>query len=86
MYVYFIRSGRRKNNAIKIGKAMNIQRRLDQLQTGNPCQLHLLGYIRCDSVKHAEHIEKLLHDRFKKQNIRGEWFAGNIHYKKYLNE
>lgn len=86
MFLYFVRNGQRKNNAIKIGIAADVKRRIEELQIGNPCQLNLIAAIPCGTRKQAEHIEGLFHRRFKSQNIRGEWFSGNIKIKKILDE
>lgn len=80
MFVYIIRAGNR--GAIKIGVARNVQRRVDLLQTGNAFKLNILAVIRCASRKEAEMIEKGIHKRFAKQRIRGEWFQGNIDFKR----
>ena len=78
-YVYFLRNGRR--GAIKVGHAKNVSSRIAALQTGNPTELQLLAAIPISSKKQAENIEKWMHNRFKKQHIRGEWFASNIKLK-----
>jgi len=83
MYVYFIRAGNR--GAIKIGWAINVKRRMAAMQTGNAFELKLLAVIPCQSKDHAIHTEKQMHKFFKRQNIRGEWFQGNIDFKKMDN-
>ena len=80
MYLYFIRAGNR--GAIKIGIANNIERRVATLQTGNPFKLNVIALIPCDSRQHAAELEKQIHRFFVKQNIRGEWFQGNIDFRK----
>lgn len=80
MFVYFVRAGNR--GAIKIGIASNIERRMATMQTGNAFQLKLLATIPCDSRLEAENTEKKIHKFFSKQRIRGEWFQGNINFKK----
>lgn len=77
--VYFITDG----NYIKIGyTAGSVHRRLNQLKTGSPCQLYLLGYI--DGTQKTEHE---LHIRFGKYRIRtdGEWFEGADEIIEYIN-
>ena len=76
MNVYFIRMG--KKGPIKIGVAKDIQRRMSELQTANPYELKLISSIPCKSENDAYRLEKKIHSIFKKQNIRGEWFQGNI--------
>jgi len=80
MYVYLIRSGRKKG-AIKIGVASNIEKRISELQTGNPAELCLVASIPCSSRKHAYDIEKGLHKRLRRWHIRGEWFDGKLDLK-----
>lgn len=83
MYVYFIRAGNR--GAIKIGIAKNIERRMATMQTGNAFQLHLLARIPCDNKEQALFLESKIHNFFKRQKIRGEWFQGNIDFRKIGN-
>lgn len=78
-FVYFIQSG--ENGPIKIGVARNIEKRIEDLQIGNPCELHLLCTMPCDSKNHAFFRERQLHKIFSKQRIRGEWFENNIKFK-----
>lgn len=78
MFVYFIQDGKGNGGAIKIGKAKNVQSRLDALQIGNPRKLSIMATIKCKSCKEAEKLEKELHKKFKYYRIRGEWFSGNI--------
>jgi len=69
-YVYFIRAG----IYTKIGVANNIQRRMEQLQTGNPLELRLACSVQMPSIKSAFYFEKLLHDEFMDKHKHGEWF------------
>jgi Meiotically up-regulated gene 113 len=71
--VYFVKASR-KGPMVKIGKAIDVGRRLAELQTGCPDPLVLLGSIKCRSEKHAMHIESVAHRRFKKYRAHGEWF------------
>lgn len=72
MSVYFI--GEEENGCcrIKIGVAKNIKARKRNLQTGNPLQLRLLGWIETTDVFQ---FERELHKRFVANRVRGEWFA-----------
>lgn len=83
MNVYFVRAGNR--GAIKIGIADDVQKRLDTLQVGNAFKLNLVASIPCPSRKAALHLEGRLHRFFSKQRIRGEWFQGNIDFRKAEN-
>jgi len=79
-YVYFISCGDKKNPSVKIGIAKQPEKRILNLQVGNPCLLKLISTIECRSRKHAENLEHWLHKCFSKYHIRGEWFKG-----KYIN-
>jgi predicted GIY-YIG superfamily endonuclease len=83
MNVYLIRAGNR--GAIKIGVAVNVARRMATMQTGNAFELKLLATIKCKSRDEAYILEKQLHEKFKRQRIRGEWFQGNIKFRS-INE
>ena len=74
MYVYFIKSGYDKRAPIKIGVAVNIERRLNALQTANPEKLTLIASIKCKSRAEAFNIESYLHGELNNRKIRGEWF------------
>lgn len=72
MAVYFIHQEERGQWLMKIGRATDIRRRLGQLQTGNPKQLALVGWIAsADDVR----TEKGLHRKYAGANVGGEWFA-----------
>ena len=68
--VYFIRAG--DAGPIKVGYAMNVRRRLSELQMGCPCPLHLL---------HTEPgtlaTERGWHERLADYHHRGEWYRPN---------
>lgn len=76
-YVYFVSDSR----AIKIGKAVNPDKRLLELQTGNPNALKILYLIPCKTQKSAHDIESFLHRVYKMFKMEGEWFdlIGRIH-------
>lgn len=63
--VYFVTDG----EAIKIGHANNINRRIAELQTSQHFPLYFIG-----GLSGGEHEERLLHRRFALLRIRGEWF------------
>ena len=76
MHVYFVQSGRR--GSIKIGSAINVERRMTTLQTGNPDRLRLLAVIKCKTRGDAMVLEKKLHKKFKRHRLRGEWYKSHI--------
>jgi len=68
-YVYLLDNGK---DQYKIGKSINPEKRLQQLQTGNPDKLSFKHIIEC--VKYpALYLEKRLHKWFSWSRIRGEW-------------
>lgn len=77
--VYFIQSG--VNGPIKIGKAINPESRLAELQVGSPFALRLIGATPGDvSAEHALHV------RFREDHIRGEWFHPSATLLAYIAE
>jgi len=65
--VYFIQSD---NGPIKIGIAFHVGTRLKELQTSHPHALQCLAW--CPGGRKAE---KMLHWRFRRFHLRGEWFT-----------
>jgi hypothetical protein len=72
MKVYFILDS--ASNAVKIGKANNIDSRISDLQTGNPNPLELIHYIDCESEEQSFLLERKLHNKYKELRLVGEWF------------
>jgi hypothetical protein len=70
--VYFLGENENRCNPIKIGVAKNIEGRKPNLQTGNPLELRLLGWIEAAD---AFQLERQLHYHFRATHVRGEWFA-----------
>jgi len=69
--VYFITDAPFTGRA-KIGRSFDCEKRLKQLQTGNPTPLKIYDKIYThDCVK----LEKELHTQFKDRRIQGEWFT-----------
>ena len=73
-FVYLIQSGCKVKDPIKVGMANNPERRIKELQTGNPVKLRTVLLIECDSRKHALRLEQTLHHMLRGHNILGEWF------------
>ena len=72
-YVYLI--GEVGNDGkYKIGstRAKKVETRLKQLQTGNPSQLYIKDSFE---TEHPFKLEKMLHNKYKLQNINNEWFS-----------
>ena len=74
--VYFIQEAG-GSNLIKIGHTTGdnpieaVRRRLNCLQTGNPHPLKVLAIL---GTPRPQRTETMLHERFKSQRRRGEWF------------
>ena len=66
-YVYFIRSA---PGEIKIGKAIDVQKRLNGLQTSHPHRLQLLA-----TTVGGKPAERAYHARFAEHRLHGEWFS-----------
>lgn len=64
-HLYLITDGK----YIKIGKSKDVERRLGELQVTSPYELKIL-----EVVPHRGCYEYILHQYFKKLNVRGEWF------------
>ncbi len=67
-YIYIIKSA----GAHKIGKAKNLQQRLNELKTGNESPLIVEHCISTNAMNRAE---SLLHQHYAKQRGNGEWFT-----------
>ena len=83
-YIYIIQC----HNFYKIGKTFDIEKRLSQLQVGNPYKLEMLRYIKIPEHEYAEYVLQTI--LFKEKWERGEWFklddADLIILKKALDE
>jgi hypothetical protein len=66
--VYFIRC----NEFVKIGRAMDVQQRLTELQVGCPDKLELLA-----TIEGGPKEERAFHKLFSDIHVRGEWFLLN---------
>ena len=69
VYMGLLQIGSQKR--YKIGKAILIARRIDQISIQLPEELKLIHQIKTDD---AFGIEKYWHDRFSSKNTKGEWF------------
>lgn len=68
MYVYFIHAP--EVSVLKIGSTKNVVDRFHDIQTGSPVKLHLIGGFRG-----SRDDERTLHQLFKLERERGEWFT-----------
>lgn len=69
-YVYFIGN----ENTVKIGYSNNPQKRLSQLQSGNPQRIEVLATIEDDN---PQSLESNLHSIFREHKLSGEWFKNS---------
>lgn len=63
---------------LKIGKANDIEKRIHQLQTGNPIRIDLVGYYPCKNDSFALDLENSIHRILKRYKYRGEWFEMSV--------
>ena len=69
IHLYIIQCGCSRYH--KIGVSTYPGDRLEALQTANPMKLSLRFAI---AIPNESAIERYLHKKYQKQNIRGEWF------------
>ncbi len=66
----------------KIGITNNLNKRLSQLQTGNPNDLHFVACFHSEIGDELGleimYLEKFLHKNYKSKNIRGEWYELDV--------
>jgi hypothetical protein len=63
----------------KIGKAVDFQKRLKQLQTGNGRKLSLVAYLRVNTEQLALRVEAVAQEWLTELRAVGEWFECNSH-------
>lgn len=78
-FVYFIRAGKR--GPIKIGWAVDPDRRLAALQTATADTLRIIAVERAERTREGH-----LHHRFTKLRLSGEWFAPGPELLSYILE
>jgi hypothetical protein len=83
-FIYFILN--EDSNAIKIGRARDLGKRMKALQTSSPAQLKLVSSIQVNSSKEAEVLEKSLHQQFREIRVAGEWFKANAELLEYIHK
>lgn len=82
-FVYFILNS--DSNAIKIGMAKSLERRLKSLQTSSPAKLELLKSVSVASREEAQELEKTLHKQFEDLRLTGEWFKAEASLVQYVD-
>ncbi len=63
---------------VKIGRSVNISRRISNLQTGNPNKLALMGEIRTQGIPEDKIVERALHERYVRKRLLREWFSLDV--------
>jgi len=64
---------------IKIGKSLEIENRVSQLQTGSPIELKLVCLLDL-----SDKYEGILHEFFKEDRVHGEWFEYSEDIKAFI--
>jgi hypothetical protein len=83
-FIYFILNA--DINAIKIGRARNLDKRMQSLQTSSPTKLELIKSIQVESGVKAQMLEKSLHQRFQDIRLTGEWFNAEATLLEYIDQ
>lgn len=60
------------NGLWKIGVTNNMEKRLKQLQTGNPYEINVM---LLEERKNPQKAEKYLHRIYHEKRLKGEWFS-----------
>jgi predicted GIY-YIG superfamily endonuclease len=81
-FVYFILN--EDSNAIKIGKAKDVNKRLKTLQTSSPAELKLIKSVQTAGEAKALELEKSLHEEFQVIRLNGEWFRAEQNLLTYI--
>lgn len=83
-FIYFILN--EDSNAIKIGRAKDLAKRMNALQTSSPVKLRLIKSVQVEGVKEAHELEQLLHRQFNEIRLAGEWFKAEANLLEYINQ
>ncbi|MEP0874005.1 GIY-YIG nuclease family protein [Trichocoleus desertorum AS-A10] len=83
-FVYFILN--EDSNAIKIGRAQDLAKRMKALQTSSPAKLKLIKSIQVKGGKDAQELERSLHKQFSEIRLAGEWFKVDVYLLEYINQ
>lgn len=70
-YLYVIGNN---TNRQKIGISKDVDKRLKNLQTGNPDKLTIHYKIECPTIKDTLKLEKKIHAELSYKRLSGEWF------------
>lgn len=74
-WTYFIQAS--DGGPVKIGYSADPEGRLNKLSTASPYELRIIGVI-------DGNVEQILHQKFKADHIRLEWYASSCNLKEYI--
>ena len=83
-FVYFILN--KDSNAIKIGRAKDLEKRIKTLQTSSPAELQLIKSVQVEEGKEAHELEQSLHKQFSEIRLSGEWFKAEANLLEYISQ
>ena len=83
-FVYFILN--EDSNAIKIGRAKDLAKRMKALQTSSPAILRLIKSVQVEGSKEAHELEQSLHRQFSETRLAGEWFKADANLLDYISQ
>ncbi|MBF2025141.1 MAG: GIY-YIG nuclease family protein [Oscillatoriales cyanobacterium C42_A2020_001] len=83
-FVYFILN--EDSNAIKIGRARDLTKRLKALQTSSPTKLTLIKSMQVEGIEAAQALEQSLHQQFSEVRLAGEWFKAEPFLLEYIQQ
>jgi predicted GIY-YIG superfamily endonuclease len=81
-FVYFILN--EDSNAIKIGRAKDLAKRMKSLQTSSPAKLKLIKSVQVEGGEEAQELEQSLHKKFSEIRLAGEWFKAEVNLLEYI--
>lgn len=83
-FIYFILN--EDSQAIKIGLAKDLTKRLKALQTSSPAVLKLMKALQVNGAKEARDLEQSLHRKFADIRLTGEWFRAEAALLNYIQQ
>jgi hypothetical protein len=83
-FVYFILN--KDSNAVKIGRAKDLEKRMKALQTSSPAKLKLIKSVQVEGGEAAQELEKSLHQQFSTIRLVGEWFKAEANLLEYISQ
>jgi hypothetical protein len=83
-FIYFILN--EDSNAIKIGRAKDLAKRMNALQTSSPAKLRLIKSVQVAGGKEAHELEQSLHKKFNEIRLAGEWFKAEASLLEYIGQ